>query len=46
MKRFYKLFYMIAVLEHDQQTESEVSLKVIWSREFDVRTYILGKIVP
>ena len=37
---------MIAVWEHDQQTESEFSLKVIWSREFAVRTYILGKIVP
>ena len=46
MNKFYKLFYMIAVWEHDQQTESEFSLKVIWSREFAVRTYILRKIVP
>ena len=46
MNKFYKLFYIIAVREHDQQTESEFSLKVIWSREFAVRTYILGKIVP
>ena len=29
MNKFYKLFYMIAVWEHDQQTETEFSLKVI-----------------
>ena len=46
MNKFYKLFYMITVWEHDQQTESEFSLKAIWSREFAVRTYILRKIVP
>ena len=29
MNKFYKLFYMITVWEHDQQTESEFSLKAI-----------------
>ena len=29
MNQFYKLFYMITVWEHDQQTESEFSVKVI-----------------
>ena len=46
MNKFYKLFYIIAVWERDQQTESEFSLQVIWSWKFAVRMYILGKIVP
>ena len=29
MNKFYKLFYITAVWEHDQQTESEFSVKLI-----------------